>query len=75
MLRSTRMLRHGLFAAATMAALGFGATQALAAPRAEADAARACSNLNHAQCRDSCRAMGYDTGSCVAGGGCWCVHY
>ena len=36
---------HLAFAAATAAALGFGATQALAAPAAEADAAaRACTN-------------------------------
>jgi hypothetical protein len=41
MKRITPIAKHLLFAAATVAALGFGAAQAFAAPRGEAQA-RAC---------------------------------
>ena len=53
-----------MFAAAIVASLGFGATQALAAPdggarKAQICAATACNNL--------CVSMGYTCGRCVNG--------
>ena len=60
--------RRGLFALATAAVLGFGASQAFAAPAAAAEA-RACTN---AQCNLDCRARGYDGGVCAGSWGCAC---
>jgi len=57
------------FVAVVAAALGFGATQALAAPR-EPAAAAACSN---ASCSWSCVKKGYDGGACI-NGVCTCVY-
>jgi hypothetical protein len=57
-----------LFTATMIAALGFGATQALASPGAPADDARAC---NPGQCSRDCKARGADGGRCV-GGSCVC---
>jgi hypothetical protein len=73
MTRFTRMLRQGVFAAATIAALGFGATQAFAAPRAQADAARVCSRGQHEMCHATCVWYGYDRGWCIGDGLCECL--
>lgn len=56
-------------AAVTAASLGFGATQAVAAPAAE-DAARAC---NPRGCNASCQAQGGFEGRCTEGGQCLCL--
>ena len=74
--RMKGMLRKGFFAAATAAALGFGATQALAAPD-QAAGRRACSVLRDAYCNDWCQAKGYDAGQCnpLYEGGCRCWFY
>lgn len=63
-----RRIRGGMFAAATVAALGFGAAQAFASPSAAAEA-RACTN---AECNDWCRGQGYDGGICAGSWGCAC---
>jgi len=55
-------------AAVTAASLGFGATQAVAAPAGE-DAARAC---NPSGCNASCRAQGGIEGRC-SNGQCLCL--
>jgi hypothetical protein len=70
------MLRKGLFAAATAAALGFGATQALAAPD-EAAARRACDPSQDVRCMERCQSAGADTGVCDWRylGGCRCIYY
>lgn len=65
-------LRNGVFAAVTAAALGFGATQALAAPQ-EKQGARLCSNENHAYCNQLCWNKGADGGYCTYQG-CKCVY-
>jgi hypothetical protein len=62
-----RRTQRSLFALASVAALGFGAAQAFAAPAA-ADA-RACTT---AQCNLDCRARGYDGGVCAGSWGCAC---
>ena len=64
-----RGFRRMAMGATLAAALGFGAAQALAAPRASVgDAARAC---KPGDCSRQCKAAGYDGGSC-AGGLCEC---
>lgn len=50
-------------ALAFVSSLGFGATQALAAPQ-DAPAVRAC---DWATCYNACRAKGYFTGKCYNG--------
>jgi hypothetical protein len=52
-----------MMGAAVAAALGFGATQALATPAAKTDAA-ACST---GQCRKDCIALGNSGGVCIDG--------
>jgi hypothetical protein len=64
-----RGIRGGMFAAAVVAALGFGGAQAFASPGAAADAERACSG---GQCNRDCRARGADGGFCDQGG---CICY
>jgi hypothetical protein len=54
--------------AAVAVALGFGASQAVAAP-AEPEAAQTCSKRD---CNTRCRAAGAESGSCV-GGQCVCI--
>ena len=71
-----RMIRKGLFGVATTVALGFGATQALAAPDEAGSAGRrACDPWRQAQCMDWCQSQGYDAGECnpffVGGCRCW----
>jgi hypothetical protein len=63
-----RWTQRGLFALATVAALGFGGAQAFAAPRPAA-AMRACTN---AQCDADCKRWGYDGGICAGSWGCAC---
>ncbi|HEX8691526.1 MAG TPA: hypothetical protein VF746_03730 [Longimicrobium sp.] len=65
--RLNRMLRRGLAPAALVAALGFGAVQALAAPRDDAGG-RACMPDS---CNRSCINRGAEGGSCVDGN-CLC---
>ena len=71
------MLRKGLFAAATAAALGFGATQALAAPDEAASSRRACDPSQDVRCMERCQSEGADTGVCDWRylGGCRCIYY
>ncbi|HEX5869802.1 MAG TPA: hypothetical protein VFY65_05295 [Longimicrobium sp.] len=59
--------RHGVFALAMAAALGFGTAQAFAAPGAAAGPV--CTNP---QCDRECRLQGYDGGVCIRGSGCAC---
>jgi hypothetical protein len=66
MTTTRRWTQCGLFALATVSALGFGAAQAFAAPAAGAQA-RACTS---AQCNADCRARGYDGGICAGSFGC-----
>lgn len=61
-------VKAGMFAAATVAALGFGATQAVAVPvAADSAAMRAC---DPATCYQRCRLTG-QFGSC-SGDYCYC---
>lgn len=78
MSRYTQVLRKGMFAVVTAAALGFGASQALAATPQGADStARACSAYQDSKCRTYCQGKGYDTGWCdpTYVGGCKCLFY
>jgi hypothetical protein len=70
------MLRKGVFGVTMAATLGFGATQALAAP-GEAAARRVCDAYHDALCNDWCQSRRYDAGWCdpIYVGGCKCVHY
>ncbi|HEU0298329.1 MAG TPA: hypothetical protein VFR37_02720 [Longimicrobium sp.] len=61
-----RSVTRGLFAAAFVAAMGFGAAQAVAAPSA-AGSVRGCTPES---CQKKCAMQGL-TGFC-AGRGCWC---
>lgn len=72
-----KVLRTGLFSAAMLGALGFGASQAAAAPQGAQSAARACSAYQDAKCQDYCESKGYDAGWCdpLYYAGCKCVHY
>ena len=54
----------GLFAAAVLCALGFGATQTLAETPASGTTARTCEAF---QCHKGCVLDGYDWGECVDG--------
>lgn len=56
MIGRTRVLGRGVFAAALLGALGFGATQALASP-ATAAARTTCSREQFDQCRAECWAQ------------------
>ena len=58
----SRKLGVTLFGLATLAALGFGATQALAGPTESAE--RACAT---GQCRKDCIAQGNSGGICIDG--------
>lgn len=65
----TRGMRGWLFGAATVAALGFGGAQAVAAPAA-GDEARAC---NPRGCNAGCQAQGAISGRCTDAGACICL--
>ena len=71
---SREMLRNGLFAAATIAALGFGGAQAFATP---SDAARepTCNPLPNTPCNTWCQDKGYDYGICITQTNCRCYFY
>ena len=60
MSRTIKFLRSGMYLAAMIGALGFGATQALGSPR-EAGTARAC---NDEQCNWECQQLGAGYGYC-----------
>ena len=62
--------RAFLLSACVAAALGFGASQALAGPALPRDAARQC---NPRLCDRLCRAIGAFSGQCTQGGGCACA--
>lgn len=55
MKRIAPIWKSAVFAAATVAALGFGAAQALAAPQAPAENAGSCTNT---YCRKVCGTLG-----------------
>lgn len=65
---TARWIRNGAATAALAAALGFGATQALAEPAADA-AARACTPRG---CNAQCQAQGGIEGRCN-NGACLCL--
>jgi uncharacterized membrane protein len=60
-----RRMTRGMFAAAVAAAMGFGAAQAVAAPSAEAQAVRGCTQES---CEKRCAPL---IGFCEPRG-CWC---
>jgi hypothetical protein len=62
-MNGSKLLRQGLFAVATTLSLGFGAMEALAAPR-EAGISAACTALWAAKCNDLCQNKGFDYGVC-----------
>ncbi len=65
---------RGLFGVAVLSALGLGATQALAMPRMEMSAKRACV---FSECQDFCVGLGYDAGRCMnrTSTDSWCECY
>jgi hypothetical protein len=70
-MRATRAVRRWVFGAGTVAALGFGGVQAMAAPADPGrDEARAC---NPTGCDRSCRAQGGFSGRCTDAGLCACL--
>ncbi|HEU0079147.1 MAG TPA: hypothetical protein VFQ76_15950 [Longimicrobiaceae bacterium] len=64
---------RALFAVATIASLGFGATQALASSgeRASDSARETCTS----RCVENCWRNNYDTGGCDNRGVCFCWNY
>lgn len=73
-MRNSKILRQGLFAAATTLALGFGTLEALAAPSAERAPAAYCTAQWAAKCNDICVNRSYDYGTCDGETGaclCW----
>lgn len=66
MSRSLSYLRRGLLGIAFVGSLGYGATQALAAPP-QVPVARFC----EAWCNDYCEQQG-QMGTCRFDGTCWC---
>jgi hypothetical protein len=69
-MRTMSTMRKWVFGAATAAALGFGGTQALAAPAPAAEGARVC---NPTVCNRICQAIpGSIGGFCTPDGGCSC---
>ena len=70
MSRAPLSIRSAAALALTLS-LGFGAVQALAAPRAAQAAPSACSNSS---CSWSCVKQGYDGGACNAEGECVCLY-
>ena len=64
-----RRARGWVFGVGLAAALGFGGAQAVAAPAAAHDEARACSP---AGCDRSCKAQGGISGRCTDAGLCAC---
>jgi hypothetical protein len=73
---SEKILRTTLFSAVTAAALAFGASQAFAAPGAQATMF-ACEPWSDAHCIEWCQARGADTGTCDPSyvGGCRCFYW
>lgn len=69
--RTGTHLRRGLLALSFVGTMGFGATQALAAPGAAAVAGCALDGVQVRDCTAACRAKGYDEGYCT-GGYCIC---
>ena len=70
MRRTAMQLRRGIFGAAVALALGFGGSQALAAPAPGVDAGPKC-KLDW--CDRFCRAIGAHSGTCLKDGGCACA--
>jgi len=71
MSRLSNYLRRGFLAVAAAGSLGFGASQALASPQAEAGRASCPAkgyDYAYAACRTGCAVGGY----CSAGGTCQC---
>jgi hypothetical protein len=69
-MRTTAMLRRGVFAAGLAGALGFGAVQALASPTA-----RTCDRAGRCDpeaCERKCQTQFGVSGFCT-GRGCWCI--
>ena len=74
MMRS-KLLRQGLFAAATTLSLGFGAIEAMAAPGTRGGTAAYCTATWASKCNDICQGKGYDYGVCQEPGACVCGNY
>ena len=68
MSRSIHTLRRAFFGAAVLGSLGFGAAQALAAPRAQGTAPICV----FAECAARCILRGYDGGTCLTTRDCVC---
>ncbi|HYR06169.1 MAG TPA: hypothetical protein VEQ60_00270 [Longimicrobium sp.] len=69
-MRTMNAMRRWIFSAGTVAALGFGGAQAMAAPAPAADAARVC---NSQACNRICQAIpGSIGGFCTSSGSCQC---
>ncbi|HEX2091895.1 MAG TPA: hypothetical protein VHG28_05800 [Longimicrobiaceae bacterium] len=64
----TKVIGHGVFGAALLAALAFGATQAGASPSAPQRAERACA----VDCNKLCIRGGHSGGYCYDGYDCHC---
>jgi hypothetical protein len=58
-----KILSRSVFAGLAAAALGFGATQAFAAPSAQS-ARFACEPWDEPRCIEYCQNLGADTGTC-----------
>ncbi len=64
MIRPTRVIGRGLFGGLVVAALGFGASQAVAEPVPAAENER-CTSETHSMCRENCIAEGSEGGRCI----------
>lgn len=73
---SEKILRNTLFSAVTVATLGFGASQAFAAPTAQKPSL-SCEPWGDAHCIEWCRGRGADSGTCDMSyeGGCRCIYW
>lgn len=69
-MRTINTMRHWVFGAATVAALGFGGAQAVASPAPATETARVC---NSQVCNRICQAIpGSIGGFCTSNGSCVC---
>lgn len=69
--RSWIRIRRGMLAVAFAGAMGFGATQAVAAPEQARAAGCQLDGVQVRDCNSACRAKGYDEGHCALGQ-CFC---
>lgn len=65
--RSWTRIRHAVLALSFAGAMGFGTTQALAAPGVAAVLGCQLDGVQVTDCNAACRAKGYDQGTCALG--------